>query len=300
MVLEVRAEGRVEKHTIFSEFPDFSLHQMPEGEPLATGIRLEAFGASAKPLLSLLVGPDDALYTQMSDASGRSEALIAPAAGTMTLPGLPFSLEIRDFFPEGRLETKVRAAESGQDGGRFHLLVEVVEEEQSDQYWVTEGQPMAIPLLGDGVELNFRRRIRPLPFRVEVDSFDVDYYPGTMRPANYASQVRVASADGSTPMVRTTVSMNRPLDYMGYRIFQSSYVLGNGGPDTTVFSVAYDPGVPVVYASFIFLILGVAWYVMGDGRAKKRGETPRPTEDKDYVLVADAPAPVETAESVRS
>ena len=307
-VLEIRAEGRVERHTVFSEFPDFSMHQLPEGEPLAAGVRLEAFGAVSKPLLSLLVGPDDALYAQVSDSKGRQQAVPMPAENHFTAPELPFLVHVESFHPAARIVNEVRKAEPGQDGGRFHVQVEVTQGGRSERYWLIQGQPRAIPLLGEGMNLDFRRRVRTLPFRVDVDAFNVEYYPGSMRPSNYASEVRVSANDGSTPLVSTTISMNRPLDYMGYRIFQSSYVSGQGGqPDTTVFSVAYDPGVPVVYASFVFLILGVAWYVMGDGRRKDgkgRGHGRKSAQDKDYVLTPESSAtagnPSETADAVRS
>ena len=64
--------------------------------------------------------------------------------------------------------------------------------------------------------------------------------------------------------------MNRPLDVAGFRLFQSSYRLGQGGgPDVTVLSVAHDPGVPIVYFSFTLIVLGIAWYVRGPGRRRK-------------------------------
>ena len=64
--------------------------------------------------------------------------------------------------------------------------------------------------------------------------------------------------------------MNRPLDVAGFRLFQSSYQLGQGGgPDLTVLSVSRDPGVPIVYSSFALIVLGIAWYVRGQGRKPK-------------------------------
>jgi cytochrome c biogenesis protein ResB len=66
------------------------------------------------------------------------------------------------------------------------------------------------------------------------------------------------------------ISMNRPLDEAGFRLFQSSYRLGGGGrPDATILSVSYDPGVPVVYTSFALIVVGIAWYVQA-GRRRLR------------------------------
>jgi hypothetical protein len=60
------------------------------------------------------------------------------------------------------------------------------------------------------------------------------------------------------------------LDVAGFRLFQSSYRLGQGGgPDLTVLTVSRDPGVPTVYFSFTLIVLGIAWYVYGPGRKRK-------------------------------
>ena len=73
--------------------------------------------------------------------------------------------------------------------------------------------------------------------------------------------------------------MNRPLDVGGFRLFQSSYRLGQGHePDLTVLSVSRDPGVPIVYVSFGLIVLGIAWYVRGQGRRSKlRAGASRPS-----------------------
>ena len=70
----------------------------------------------------------------------------------------------------------------------------------------------------------------------------------------------------------SVISMNRPLDVAGFRLFQSSYRLGQGGgPDLTVLTVSRDPGVPTVYFSFTLIVLGIAWYVRGPGQKRKTG-----------------------------
>ena len=52
-----------------------------------------------------------------------------------------------------------------------------------------------------------------------------------------------------------TIRMNHPLRYLGYSLFQSSYVPGE--VETTVLSVRNDPGTPIVYAGFLIVIGGV-------------------------------------------
>ena len=60
-----------------------------------------------------------------------------------------------------------------------------------------------------------------LPFTVHLEAFEIDYYPGTMRPAQFRSRVRV----GNPPleqMYSADIEMNHELAYGGYRFFQSS------------------------------------------------------------------------------
>ena len=57
------------------------------------------------------------------------------------------------------------------------------------------------------------KRVIELPFTLCLDSFRVEYYPGTEAPADYVSYIRDAEP----------VSMNRILSRQGYRFYQSSF-----------------------------------------------------------------------------
>lgn len=87
-----------------------------------------------------------------------------------------------------------------------------------------------------------------LHFTLYLESFDMDFYPGTMTPMDYRSTVRV---DGDLAVI----SMNKILRKNGYRFYQSSYDDDGRG---TVLSVAYDPvGVPLTYAGYFLLFISL-------------------------------------------
>ncbi len=92
-----------------------------------------------------------------------------------------------------------------------------------------------------------------LPFKVRLDAFEIDYYQGTHRPAQFRSRVTVSDPkSGATfPAI---IEMNHELSYAGYRLFQSSYQQAEGR-DQTVLLVSRDPGQPIVFAGY-FLMLG--------------------------------------------
>jgi cytochrome c-type biogenesis protein CcsB len=115
-------------------------------------------------------------------------------------------------------------------------------EGQSSTVFVDASQP------GELVE-------HPLPFTVHLDAFEIDYYPGTLRPAQFRSRVRVGDPSAGQ-MYAADIEMNHELAYGGYRFFQSSY-RQEEGREMTVLSVSKDPGQPLVFAGYILLLIGM-------------------------------------------
>ncbi len=92
-----------------------------------------------------------------------------------------------------------------------------------------------------------------LPFQIRLDAFEIDYYQGTRRPAQFRSRVTVQSEGRSVPAV---IEMNRELSFGGYRFFQSSY-RETPERDMTVLSVSRDPGQSVVFLGYYGVVLGM-------------------------------------------
>lgn len=94
----------------------------------------------------------------------------------------------------------------------------------------------------------------PLPYRVRLDAYEMDYYPGTMRPAMFRSRVTVIEPSGRTRA--GVIEMNRPLTHGAYTFFQSSYQIRDGR-EMSVLSVSKDPGQVVVFWGYYLLVLGM-------------------------------------------
>jgi len=93
-----------------------------------------------------------------------------------------------------------------------------------------------------------------LPFQVRLDSFEIDTYPGTRRPAMFRSRVVVVETGGAEhPAV---IEMNRPMSFGGYSFFQSSYQI-QGGREMTILSVSRDPGEAIVFLGYALLVAGM-------------------------------------------
>ena len=118
-----------------------------------------------------------------------------------------------------------------------------------------------------------------LPFTLTLDSFVIDYYPGTNAPADFISYVSISKAPLSSPEGDTlasiegnfeasprgglegSISMNNIADIDGWRLYQSSFdrdLLG------TVLSIKHDPwGIFITYTGYILLLLSIILRLLG-------------------------------------
>jgi cytochrome c-type biogenesis protein CcsB len=122
-----------------------------------------------------------------------------------------------------------------------------------------------------------------LPFALHLDAFEIDYYEGTRRPAQFRSRVTVKEAGRET---KATIEMNRELAYGGYRFFQSSYQ-ETPGRDRTILSVSKDPGEDVVFLGYYGLVIGMI--VVLATRIAERRRASRPAVAAGLLALALGP-----------
>jgi hypothetical protein len=270
-VVEVSSGGQTEAHTVFSRFPDFhSVHGREKGDSLVEKLRLDAPSLVSKPLITIILGPDQQLHVQLSTAAGREPALPVSVGQNVTLGSLGLTLELKSFLENAKPELHIQASAKGRETGQAFIRLEASLGAKSESHWLGLGSSGKWILDGPGVEMAFVRQTHELPFAVALEAFELIHHPGSNRPAEYRSVVTVRPLSEDLPPRREVISMNRPLDVAGFRLFQSSYRLGQGGgPDLTVLTVSRDPGVPIVYFSFTLIVLGIAWYVRGPGQRRK-------------------------------
>ena len=94
---------------------------------------------------------------------------------------------------------------------------------------------------------------QPFPFTVALESFDIEYYPGTRAPLDFVSRITIT--DGSQTHSET-IAMNRIARYRGYRFYQSSYDSDGAG---SRLSVSHDPwGIGITYTGYLLLLMAMA------------------------------------------
>ena len=100
-----------------------------------------------------------------------------------------------------------------------------------------------------------QRSQHQLPFDVKLDKFELETYPGTMRPSGFLSHVEITDHD-SGQTFPADIWMNHELHHRGFAVFQSSYSQADGRQET-VLSVSKDPGQNLVFTGYITLIMGM-------------------------------------------
>jgi len=139
--------------------------------------------------------------------------------------------------------------------------------------WVTMHGSVELQLAGTKpMTVEYRPMERILPFTVKLLDFRKTEYPGTDMAAGFESDVELTDSQRGIILIRK-ISMNHPLKYRGYSLFQSSYVPGD--PETTILSARNDPGTPLVYAGFLIVIGGVvSLFLFGTGTKPPQGTLP--------------------------
>jgi cytochrome c-type biogenesis protein CcsB len=143
------------------------------------------------------------------------------------------------------------------------LLTELRKVEGQLQVW--EGEESSAVVAPDPGRGGEARTVATLAFAVRLESFEIEYYEGTRRPAQFRSRVVVKDGGRESP---ATIEMNRPLTHGGYRFFQSSYQ-ETPERDMTVLSVSRDPGESIVFIGYYGLVLGML-VVLGTRVADRR------------------------------
>lgn len=111
--------------------------------------------------------------------------------------------------------------------------------------------------------LTYQNRRIDLGFDLKLKKFEVQRYQGTMRAMEYSSHVEAEAAPSGKPAVKIeqTISMNEPLKFMGYTIYQASFQEDEqtGRPVASVFSINQDPGRWIKYLGCLVFSLGIVW-----------------------------------------
>lgn len=97
-------------------------------------------------------------------------------------------------------------------------------------------------------------QLKPLPFTVTLDRFEVHYHQGTNAAADYVSNITM---DDGTEQRKVMVSMNNIASFHSVRLYQSSFDEDMQG---SILAMNSDPwGIPVTYLGYALLFISLIW-----------------------------------------
>ena len=271
----VNAGGIAEKHTVFSNFPDFTTrHKTNESQsafPIHVGM-ISTTGdgppnrtARAKGELRFAQSADDkTLLYQVRGSSGKINAKGKVKVGEEVATGwMDLRFQVTDWFPQALDREIPRYVERIQGGGESNFLTGVkvhVESERNpagDTSWLIEGATKGFSVGDKKLMVRYGKERLTLPFRIFLQKFTIGNDPGTNKAATYQSDVVVRDTNNGGVEQKALISMNEPLKYGGYTFYQASYQLQETGPPISVFSVNYDPGRVLKYLGSLIMVLGI-------------------------------------------
>ncbi len=255
--LTLEGGGIQEKHTVFSQYPDFpTLHGM---KPSQAGVRIfyhRGGPGEAKNELRFVWRTTGLPIYQVRSRAGVSEGEMHLGEEYKT-GWMDFKFRVEQYYPHAAIRSEFHeepVASQAED----HLSaveIEIGNGPESKVLWLGQGDHEKVVVGGKSFQVVYGLRTQPIGFRLALRDFRLENYPGTQRPASFESDVTLKD-DSNGMMKDLTIRMNEPLSYKGYRVFQSGYQQSGGEPEISIFTVARDPGIPLKYFGALVLIGG--------------------------------------------
>ena len=204
----------------------------------------------------------------------------------VAVPGLPFRVEVVEFMPNARLDTRKESIPSGwealptdQGVGRGGVVVRRLP--RATAMFETD-QPAALVRLHEGsrclgtwvvsVQIDTPQRtasadgrqwdlaLRPrrvyLPFSLTLRDFQHDRYPGTDTPKDFSSFVTLTE-QGLDQGRDVRIWMNHPLRHGGHTFYQASFA---NNDTTTILQVVRNPVWVLPYLASALVCAGLAMH----------------------------------------
>lgn len=207
-----------------------------------------------------LVAPFTIISMSMSGQNGDTVA-----AGQLT-PFIPrqiynlggINLVVNQFETSAALRP-VRLPQGSKEEGSNALLLEVSSGNERKEVVVwgergVVGETSPVKIAGQWMHLSYGSIILPLPFKIKLNEFILDRYPGSKSPSSYASEVTLIDQSANETF-DFRIFMNHILKYKGYRFYQSSYDNDEKG---TILSVNHDGlGTFLSYLGYAIMSFGM-------------------------------------------
>lgn len=283
---DVKGAGGETLHVLkFAFFPDFaSMHGKSDGASMNLSFELKV--PETEQAMNYGRGMTVRVYPKEKDVEFDLQFLDGRTAKK--------TAELNQWTETGWMGTRFRVLQSWKDvdfksevvnapeskGGVAAARLMIRGEEREDAQWITEGQSVGYRFGGEVLSFQLQPRMQRIPFYLKLEDFRKHDYPGTSQAAAYESDV-VLSDPHDEVTEKKMISMNNPLDYKGFRVFQSSFAQSEQYGEASIFTVSKNPGIPFIYISSFSMCFGAMWQFYGrQNRRRKNKEASKRDEEK--------------------
>ena len=170
------------------------------------------------------------------------EEVLAPEGETPS-PDNSYKLTILRFEPSFVVDRSTHEITSRTDEPKNPaILVEVVGNSRTNSQWLFALHPEFDMHNTDQQANDLKMR-----YQIQVNT------PPSPTIKDYKSTLKIL--EGDIVVKEKTIEVNSPLSYKGYTFYQTGY--NPNDPKWTSLQVVRDPGVPVVYAGFLLMLVGL-------------------------------------------
>jgi hypothetical protein len=259
-------------------------------------------GNQSRGLLQFAIGEAGELYYRSFSNSSTEytgfglEKSGQVSAGSETYPiwkGMNWEFQVKEYLPHAVAEPRLvpEDARPGLETERFTPAIRCqisTGDTKSEEFWISQGGNSSRVTVGkESYDVSYHRLTRPLDFDVKLLRAEQTVDAGTQQPASYTSYVQLTDAGsftadwvpeavrGITNLLGLTsggdkidgqdrvITMNRPLDHRGYKLYQSGYEFLRWDDrqkpvSYSAFTVARDPGLWLKYLGSTMLAVGIA------------------------------------------
>ena len=268
---EIVGPAGTEKRLAFANFPDFqSMHDKPQVEGFKLTFIAPSEAVSRVPV-EVIADPKSELYVRFDHEGDTPQVHKLEIGIPVQSPWPDKQFAVLRRFEHARLEWTIKAVKPMRKERKPALLLNLSTTEHTNRMWVQKYAPRPVTVNDVPYELVYGNKQVSLGFALTLDRFRVSSYPGSMKPRSFESHVTLTDSTTGRTLSRV-ISMNHPVEYGGYALFQSSYQ--QGAQRTASFlSVSRDPGQPVAFAGYIVMLLGMV-VVLGMRVSDRRNAKP--------------------------
>ena len=273
-VILINEDGSRERHIAFDRFRGSINKKQLAGETFSEFV-LEYQGEGLeRPVLVVTRNGEQATAQVIVPGMQTSEYSL-DGSGPWTLTIDEHTCTILHEYANARGTTElVEAPEAAENMPAIRLLVHapkstnVGQDAQVKPITIPWGQRSVIQIADQFYGIGYNPTTVDVPFQLELVDFRKEDYPGSEMAMAYESDVRFTDADGNTH--EQTISMNKPLKYNGWKIYQAGFV----GSDVSIFQVTKDPGLKAMYIGCLGVCFGI--FVMYYSKSYSHGHPGMP------------------------